>query len=46
MRAWRALASSGGSGLLHLLYRIALNLARSEGRTERRRRKVEVPWRR
>jgi RNA polymerase sigma-70 factor (ECF subfamily) len=44
MRAWRALGEfRGGSAFYTWLYRIALNLARSEGRTERRRREVEVP---
>jgi RNA polymerase sigma-70 factor (ECF subfamily) len=44
LRAWRALGEfRGGSAFYTWLYRIALNLARSEGRTERRRREVEVP---
>jgi RNA polymerase sigma-70 factor (ECF subfamily) len=44
LRAYRSLGSfRGGSAFYTWLYRIALNLARSKGRTKRRRREVEVP---
>ncbi len=44
LRAYRSLASfRGGSAFYTWLYRIALNLARSSGRSKQRRREVEVP---
>ncbi len=44
LRAYRSLASfRGGSAFYTWLYRIALNLARSSGRSRQRRREVEVP---
>ena len=44
LRAWRALATFRGGAAFHTwLYRIALNLARSEGRSRKRRREFEVP---
>ncbi len=44
LRAYRSLSSfRGGSAFYTWLYRIALNLARSSGRSKQRRKEVEVP---
>lgn len=44
LRAYRSLSSfRGGSAFYTWLYRIALNLARSSGRSNKRRKEVEVP---
>jgi RNA polymerase sigma-70 factor (ECF subfamily) len=44
LRAYRSLGSfRGGSAFYTWLYRIAVNLARSGGRSKQRRREVEVP---
>jgi RNA polymerase sigma-70 factor (ECF subfamily) len=44
LRAYRSLASfRGGSAFYTWLYRIAVNLARSSGRSKKRRKEVEVP---
>jgi RNA polymerase sigma-70 factor (ECF subfamily) len=44
LRAYRSLGSfRGGSAFYTWLYRIAVNLARSSGRSKKRRKEVEVP---